>query len=265
MSDATLEEPIAGIGDNQPPDEFVTLKEETDRFLATADKWLAERSVFQDADTAAAADDFDTQLRALEKKIAAMAEAEKRPLMDKLAEIRTRFDKLGSLVSTVRKLLKTRKEAWLKKEQERIARERAEAEEREREVREEAERKRREAEEAVAAANAGELQSQSISVTQKLADAAEAEEAVAAANAETKAASSQKATVRGDYAGKATGLKTYYRAEIVDNAKFLNWVKKNRTAELMELLEKIANTAARSPEMRKTEIPGLNFISEQRL
>jgi hypothetical protein len=265
MTDAALAERAPAIGDNNPPDEFVMLKDEIERFLKTADLWLNERPVFNDAETAAKAEDFDTQLRALEKKIAAQAEVEKRPLMDRLAEIRARFDKLASIVGSVRKLLKTRREAWLKKESERIAKERAEAEARERAIREEAERKRAEAEEAAKAAAAGELQSSGVSVTQKLAEAAEAEEAAKAAAAETKAASTQTATVRGDLGGKSTGLKTYYVGKIVDNGKLLSWVKKNRADELMAFLQGYADRSARSPEARKNGLPGVEFVAEQRL
>jgi multidrug efflux pump subunit AcrA (membrane-fusion protein) len=260
-----LEDRLA-IGGNNPPEEFALLKDEVDKFLATADLWLAERPKIESADMAARAEDFDTQLRALEKKISGMEEAEKRPLMTALDEVRTRFKKLSGLVGDVRKLFKARREAWLLAEQKRIDEERRQAEEKARLAREEAERKRQEAEEAAALADKGALKGSEVSITRALADAQEAEEAAALADADLDAAASAKAQVRGDQTGgKATTLKTVYRGEIVDNGKLLAWVKKNRADELMGFLQKYADTYARSPELRKQGLPGVEFKAEQRL
>ncbi|MBX3490859.1 hypothetical protein [Parvibaculum sp.] len=266
MTDAALAEREPRIGDNNPPDEFVTLKDEVDKYLKTADLWIAERPEFVDSEMAAKAQDMLNQLAALAQKADGMAEAEKRPLMDRLAEVRKRFASLTDRINDAKTLLNARKKAWLDKESARIAKEKADAEERARAALEEAQKKAREAEELAAKAAAGDLKSSGVSVTGAMAEAREAEELAAKAAAGFKAASSQKASVRGDQTGgKATGLKTFYVGEIVDNGKLLAWVKKNRPDELMGFLQKYADTYARSPELRKTGLPGVEFKAEQRL
>lgn len=255
----------ATIGHNEPPSEFQTLKSEVDTFLKTADLWLAERPKITDGDTAKKAEDFDGQLLALKKKIEGIEEVEKRPYMNTLEEIRARFKGLSSRVVEIRTLFKARRDAWFDAEDLRIENERKQREEDARKAAEDAVEKRREAEEITAKAEAGELKGTGVSVSETLAAAAEAEEVAEQAQADYAVASNATASVRGDYATRTTTRKTVFTGTITDNGKLLAWVKKNRADELMAFLQGYADRAARSPEMRKSGLPGVEFVPSKRL
>jgi len=262
----TIEAPEdVGIGHNEPPSEFQTLKDEVDKFLKNADLWLAERPKITDGDTAKKAEDFDGQLLALKKKIEGIEEVEKRPYMNTLEEIRTRFKGLSSRVIEIRTLFKARRDAWFDAEDLRIENERKQREEDARKAQEDADRKRREAEEITAKAEAGELKGTGVSVSETLAAAAEAEEVAEQAQADYAVASNATASVRGDYATRTTTRKTVFTGTITDNGKLLAWVKKNRADDLMAFLQGYADRAARSPEMRKSGLPGVEFVPSKRL
>lgn len=79
----------------------------------------------------------------------------------------------------------------------------------------------------------------------------------ARANAEQLAKEATKATATANKIDRsATGLRTTYRAEIVDYFKFGKWAWKNRNAEYAQFLESLAASEARG---NRGQIPGLEI------
>lgn len=264
VSEGIVGEASQEIGANNPPDAFDELKDEVDKFLLTADKWIAERPAFVDRAMAEAGQDFDTQLLRLAQKVDGGEEVKKRPHLDDLALIRSAFGSLKARIATARSLIAAKKKVYLDAEQARINEENRKAQEIADAAARDADAKREAAAELLRKADAGELKGTGVSVTDALEDVRRADELAKQAQGDANAATQQKAQIRGELSGRATGLKATWHAVIEDNGKLLSWVKKNRSDDLMEFLQGIADDYAKNATLRKSPPPGVKFKEEKK-
>lgn len=246
-----------GLGHNNPPSEFQaafdTVKGRVEKIAEVGNRWLTERPEITDADMAGKCTDFIAQVNAALKDVEAARRAEKKPHEDAAKAVDARFRPLGDLLGKIKEMLQPRLTAWLRKEQDRIAAEKAEAERKAREAQQEAERKAREAEEAAQKPGADALGA-----------AIAAEEAKKRAAEEAKSAATPiRAQAKGDYGTRAASLRTYYSAQIVDVMKALRAFKDH--PDVVAALQKAANEAAREAKGDLSKAPsGVVFVAEQR-
>lgn len=117
-------------------------------------------------------------------------------------------------------------------------------------AREEADRKQREAMEAMRQRDAA-----------NLAETEEAEKLVQEAKkAEAAAAHAEKARAHARGDGRATGLRTVYRAEIVDRKQAAAWVWVDHNDALMAFIQDLADKAVRTGARK---LPGFEIIEEK--
>ncbi len=290
--------PDRGIGDNQPPSALTTAIEVT----LTATSWLAERPEITDADAAKEAGEIVDKLRGAKKSLAAAQKDDLAPHDQAIVEIKARYkEPAGKLEAALNELLAL-SAAWLKRERDRIAAEKAAQEAEARRLREEAERAEREKAEAqrrldeerrrVAAeeeerkrAAAAEKQTELERVAaegQATADlerveaerqeaaraAAEAEEKAKAAKAAEREAQrkTQTAAIKSAPAQRAVTLRSYWSAVIDDEAAALESYKDHptvRKAALAAVLQ-AANEDARRLKNLDAAPLGIRFIHEER-
>jgi hypothetical protein len=235
---AIAENPRAVMGNNQPPVEltaFEAVKINIEELYDEAKLWLDGEKI----ETQQQADAVNT-LKARIKDAIKAAETQRlieiEPHQTNVNEIQARYNELiGKNKSVTGIALKAEEtcNAALKpylleldrqqQEQARIARE-------------EAERKQREAMEAMRQRDAANLQ-QREEAEQLVKDAKAAEEAA-------RKAEGAKAHAKGD--GRATGLRTVYRAVIKDNKEAAAWLWVERNSELMAFVQEQADKAVRS-------------------
>lgn len=290
--------PDRGIGDNQPPGALATAIELT----STATSWLAERPEITDADTAKEAGEIVDKLRATKKSLAAAQKDDLAPHDQAIAEIKAQYKEPASKLEAALNSLLTLSAAWLKRERDRIAAEKAAQEAEARRLREEAERAEREKAEAqrrldeerrrVAAeeeerkrAAAAEEQTKLERVAaegQATADlerveaerqeaaraAAEAEEKAKAAKAAEREAQrkTQTAAIKSAPSQRAMTLRSYWSAVIDDEAAALESYKDHptvRKAALAAVLQ-AANEDARRLKNLDAAPLGIRFIHEER-
>lgn len=240
--------PRAVIGNNQPPANdnaptpFDLIKQEIEDLFMEATNW-ADGEAIQDQQTHDAIDTLFNGLHAAGAKADKLRVEEKKPFDDKIDEIQKRYAPLiadnksakGKVTlgkAELQKLLTPWRDAQrIAKEQEaaRIAAEAAEA--------------TRIAQEAIRA-SAG-----------NLAGRVEAEELLAHAAAVTKqAARADKQATTG------TGLRTVFRAELVDSEAALEWWYGERPEEFTALVQRLADSAV-AAGVRK--VPGFNVVEDK--
>jgi len=243
---------IPGIGHNggPPMTAFEAVKINITDLYEEAKQWLDGSPV----ETQEQADAINTLKATIKDAIKAAEEQrvkEKAPLDDQIAEIQSRYNELiGNNKSVTGLAIKAEQacNAALKPYLLKLAEQQAEQA---RIAREEAERKQREALEAVRQRDAANLQSRD-EAEAKIQAAKEAEEAA-------KRAEKVKAHAKGD--GRATGLRTVYRAEMVDFKTAAAWTWKERNEELRVWVQEQADKAVRDQKLRA--IPGFNIIEEK--
>ena len=110
-----------GIGDNKPPNALATAIELT----STATSWLAERPEITDADTAKEAGEIVDKLRATKKSLAASQKDDLAPHDQAIADIKAQYKEPASKLEAALNSMLTLSAAWLKRERDRIAAEKA--------------------------------------------------------------------------------------------------------------------------------------------
>lgn len=290
--------PDRGIGDNKPPSAIETAIELT----STATTWLAERPEITDADAAKEAGEIVDKLRATKKSLAAAQKDDLAPHDRAIAEIKGQYKEPASKLETALNALLALSAAWLKRERERIAAEKAAAEAEARRKREEAERIERERIEAqrrldeerrrmaaeeeerrraavaedqtelerVAAESAAQADLERVEAERQEAAraAAAAEEAnKAAKEAERLAARKiETAAIKSEPGRRAMTLRTYWSAVIEDEAAAIESYRDNpavRKATLAAVLQ-AANEAARAMKDVNAAPLGVRFVKEER-
>lgn len=242
---------LAGIGHNNPPmTAFEAVKINITDLYDEAKQWLDGTPV----ETQEQADAINTLKASIKEAIKAAEEQrvkEGAPHKTAIDEIQARYNELiGSNKSVTGLAIKAEQacnaalepylKALLAKQQEaaRIARE-------------EAAKKQAEAEAAMRQRDSANL-AQRDEAERLVKEAKAAEEAA-------KKAENVKAHARGT--GRATGLRTVYRAEMVDFKAAAAWTWKDRNEELRAWVQEQADKAVRDEKLRA--IPGFNVIEEQ--
>lgn len=252
MTDAA----VAKIGDNNPPEQtpFEQISDTINDLYTEAKHWL-------DGDPVASQDQADAinTLINLVKDAAVEADelrkTENAPFDEGKAEVQARYAPLiaktkGTKGKTVMALeaAKAALTPWLEKLD-------AQKRETERAAREEADAAQKAAEEAFQNSQVDDLAARE--AAEKLAEVAKR------ANATAAAAEKDKAHAKGG-TGRATGLRTTYRAEITDMTEFARWYWANRQSEMMGIFnECAAKLVAQNHEIAST-VPGLTVHEERK-
>ena len=293
--------PTPGIGDNNPPGKVEL--ERAAELTTKATDWLAERAEIADADMAKEVNALLVNLKDAKKALVAIAKVERKPLDDAIAELAAKYKAPAAEVDDAVAKLSGVAGAWLIRERDRIAAEKAAQEAEARRLREEAERAERERLEAqrklederrrmaaeeeerrraaaaeeqtelerVAAESAAQADLERVEAERqeaaRVAAAAE-EKARVAKDAERLAArKTETAAIRtGAVGSRAMTLRTYWSAVIVDEAEAIESYRNNpavRKAILAAVLQ-AANEAARTAKDESKAPRGVRFVKEER-
>lgn len=235
------------IGHNNPPEEDTRTPEQkrVDDLMAAANTWLATCKEITDEATAKACDDFLQQIKDEADALEEARRAFNAPLEKQVKDNNAAYKPLTALLDKAKLLLTPLKTKWLQRERDRLAAEKAAAEKL-------AAKKLAEAEEAK------KLAATSIQAAVKADEAIE--QAEDAANAATVAAA-KKAQVKGNYATKASSLRTYWSAVITDYPLAANHYREHQ--KVRDLIQSLADADAREHK-DKLAIPGVEAKSEER-
>lgn len=261
--------PRLEIGGNNPPG---TLElERADTLIETATQWLASRPEIVDTAEADAAQGLVDQARALKKDLTAAQKVELAPLEGAIAEVKAKYRGPLDRLEAALKALLEKSGAWIVKERNRLAAEKAAREAEARRLREEAERKAEEERRRVVEAEA-----ESAGDAERV--EAERQEAIEAGNRAAEAARTAKAAERAaekkpEVAGiKAAGaaramtMRAYWSAEVTDEGEALRSYASHPTvrAECLKVALRLANELARTEKREDAAPAGFRFIKEER-
>lgn len=223
------------------------IKQRSDDMEAIGKRWVDERPVIEDEEMAGKARDFLAQLGKLKTAAKAAHGDEKKPHLEAGREVDTYYKGIQAVVTRLHSMINPLLTTWLQKlEAERQAKLKAEQEEAER-IAQEAEAAKEKAEKeggydnAVAAEEAEEA-------------AEEAQETVAKTEKET-------TSVAGDLASRASSLRTFYSAKVVDHAAALHYFKDD--PRVVEAVQTCANGIARE-QKENLSVPGLELVTKQK-
>lgn len=244
---------VAAIGHNAPPlTPFEVIETKINDLYTEARQWLDGEPVA----TQQYADAVNKLINAIsdaEKEADALRKEEARPFDDAKAEIQARYNVLIGNTKSVKgktvMALEAAKKAltpWLQ-EQDRIKREA------EKKAREAAEAAQKAAQEAFAKAQADDLAARE--KAEELAAAAKKAEIAA------KVAEKDTAKAKGG-AGRATGLRSFYHADITDAREFARYVWVSHKAEMDEFLSTLAKRLVDQNHDRT--IPGVTIREERK-
>lgn len=290
--------PDRGIGDNKPPSALDAAIELT----STAASWLADRPEITDADTAKEAGEIVDKLRATKKSLAAAQKDDLAPHDQAIAEIKAQYKEPATKLESALNALLSLSAAWLKRERDRIAAEKAAKEAEARRLREEAERAERERIEAARkleeerrrAAAEEEERRRTAEVEQQTelervaaegqaaadmerVEAERQEAARAAAEAEEKAKiakaaerealrKTETAAIKSAPAQRAVTLRTYWSAVIEDEAAAIDSYRTHPTVRkaMLDAVLRVANEEARTAKDESKAPLGVRFVKEER-
>lgn len=265
------------IGGNNPPSAIA----DASRLTATATGWLNACSEITDAVQAKEVGDLVDKLRASKKALAAAQKAELAPHDQAIADVKASYrGPAGELEEALTALL-ARSSAWLVKERDRIAAEKAAKEAEARRLREEAARLERERIEAarkveeerrrvVDAEKASADDLERVEAERQTAIEAEARAAEAAKTAKFAERAAEKkpevAAIKTEPAKRAVTLRVYWSAAITNDDDALASYQDHptvRKAALAAVLQ-VANEAARTSKDVNAAPPGIRFIKDER-
>ena len=243
---------IAKIGHNAPPTPFDEIKTRIEDLYAEAKQWLDGEPVTTQ-DQANALNTLENRIREAAKEAEALRKGEVKPLDDAKAEIQERFNALigetktvtGKTVMAIAAIKSALKPYLL--ELDRIQRE-------------EAAKAREEAEKAEQAARAA-MQSREADNLEQREEAERLVNEAKALNAAASKAEDAKAHAKGD--GRATGLRSVWRAQMNSPFDAAAWAWKSHREELTVFVQGLADRDVRDLKMRT--IPGFNIIEERTL
>lgn len=237
-----MTEAIALKGHNLPP--FELSKQAIDDLYEEALQWLDGEAVTTQ-DQADALNTLQARIRDAAKDAERSRKAEAKPFDDGKAEVQARYkpilSKADDAESAVKAALKPYLLALAKKQEEDA-----------RKAREEAIRLQQEAMEAMRHRDAANLQSRE--------DAERLVSEAKAADEAARKAEGAKAHAKGE--GRATGLRTVYRAVMADPKEAAAWVWIEHNAELMDFVQSLADKAVR---IGKRSIRGFKIVEEKTL
>lgn len=230
----------AVIGNNMPP--FELSKQAIEDLYNEAKLWLDGEPV-TNQDQANALNTLQDKIRKAAKEAEKNRKDEAKPFDDGKAEVQARYKPILAAADAADAAVKAALKPYLL-ELDRQQREKAEL------ARQEAERLRLEAMEAMRQRDAANLE-QREAAEKLVADAKAAEEAA-------KKADNAKAHAKGD--GRATGLRTVWKAVMKDERDAAAWVWNMRRTELMAFVQDQADKAVRSGDRK---LMGFDVIEEK--
>lgn len=196
----------AGIGDNQPPvDWAVSAKPVVDLLIANTEAWAEDCPVITNEEAAATCEDKLKQLNDHRKEIDDKRKAEKAEHDRAIATIQAKANPLLERLRICIEAISGIRDAWLRLKQQRLDDERAQ---KRREADEAARRAQRLAEAAQAKTTGPGAVTNQIAATEAAAEAKKA--------AKIAAAVPVRAQQRGTLGGRASSLRTFWFAEVVD-------------------------------------------------
>lgn len=235
------------IGHNQPPKTAYEIAKETITDLYEEAKLWLDGEPVQTAEQAGALNTLADRIRKAAKEAEDARKAEAKPFDDGKAEVQAKYNPLiqkdKGLCDKALGAVKNALRPYLL-ELDRQQREAAEL------ARQEAERKRQEAMEAMLARDGA-----------NLAQSEEAERLVAEAKAaELAATKADKAKAHAKGEGRATGLRSVWRATMVDQREAVMWAWQNHRGAMSALVQELADGDVRRG---KHTIPGFEIIEEK--
>lgn len=231
---------IATIGHNRSP--FELAKDAIEDLYDEAKQWLDGEPVTS-KDQADALNTLETRVREAAKEAEKRRKEEAKPFDDGKAEVQARYKPVLAKADAALDAIKSALKPYLLE----IDRQQREAA---RLAKEEADRKMAEALEAVRNRDAANLESRE-EAEAKIKAAKEAEEAA-------RRADKAKAHAKGE--GRATALRTVFRAQIADEREAAAWVWTDRRTELMTFVQDQADKAVRAGARN---IRGFQIIEEK--
>lgn len=234
-----------GIGDNRPPDEIDLLIARADELVEAADDWRE----IANADAAARAADFITQLREARDDLEKAERKAKGPVQAALDAIRARFRRPTDGLEAAIKHIRGLSDVFLNAERERLAQKKAEAERQAELARQEAERLAAEAE------RSGSLSGQ-LAARAAMDEVAELTEALDEIDTTPR--------IRGDLSGKVVSQRTVWGAEFADVKKARAYYLKDEMVlnYLDALILKHASKLATATKDPKRAPPGIRFVTK---
>lgn len=231
------------IGHNNPPTPFDESAAEVDALYDEAKNWLDGAGVQTDADAEGIAKLLD-MLRKAEKRADALRREEKQPHDDAAKAVQARWKPVLDRAALAADVCKKALTPYLAKK--------------DAEQRAEAERRRQDAEEAERAAQAAFAATPSTD----LAGREQAELASELAqNLGKQASKAAKATAQAKGGARAVGLRTYFRAEVIDANAFAKFVWQHHRDALIEFL---AGLAQKLVDGKQRDIPGVTIHEDKR-
>lgn len=216
-----------------------------DDLMAAANTWLDTVKEITDEETAKACDDFLKQVKDEADALEKARKALNKPLEDQVKANNDAYRPLSAMLEKAKALLTPLKTKWLKREQDRIA----------------AEKKAKEDEALKALQAAEDAKRAATTSIQAAVQADEAQKAADAAMAAVEAANKAKAQVKGNYATRSSGLRTYWSATITDYTKAA--IHYCDTPKMVALIQQLADADAR--EFKEAlKVPGVEPKSEER-
>jgi hypothetical protein len=243
----TPQDETPGIGHNEAPDDFAPAAR-ANALAKTANEWLASVKEITDQETAEACDSFLAQVRAEIQANDAERKRANAPHDQAIKANNNRFRPVTTMLETCERLLSPLKAGWLRREKDRLAAEKRAAEEAAAKAQADAEAARRKLE-------TEPLSVQTTMVAQQAVDRAAAALEILATVEKTKP------VVKGGLAARASGLRTYWSAEITD------WPAATRhyqdRSEVRAIVQQLANADARTMKAA-LNVPGTQVKSEER-
>lgn len=256
---AVAENPRAVAGDNAPPADPLIV--EMNERIDNANRWLKERPDWEKWDLATAdkANFFIEQIDATWTALDGRRLDEGRAFK---AKQEAAYKDPLTLLTMAKNKMAALRTSWLKREDTRVLKEKADAEERARKLLEEAETARKKAELAATKKGGDPLRAELA--------ATKAHEAAVEAAVVAEAAP-MKAVISGTYSSRAKGLTDYWSAEITDiSAAFKHYNGKTSpqkaalAAAIQTAVEGFANADARKMKDEAQAPPGVKFIKDRR-
>lgn len=252
MSTDTQQNP--GLGHNHP-NASVAMQDRADQLAETCNAWLANVNEIETEEQAMKADDFNELIKAEQKEVEKERKAEKRPHLDANKAIDETYNPIKAKLETIKNLFAPLRTKWLQKLE-------TERREKERKANDEAMRKLQEAEDAKKAAEEAARSEAPADVVGTTIEAEDAKKAADQAVEDANKITQSTVGVKGHYGSRKSSLRTTYHAVITDYDKALDHLRDH--PKMTDLVQELADAWARSPELRKKTIPGVELKSAQK-
>lgn len=262
-----LTDPRLEIGGNGPtPIDLAT------ELATTAADWLADRPEITDADMAKEANGFVTKLRDSKAALAAAQKADLVPHESAITGVKARYAVPATKIEAALAGLLARSGAWIVKERDRIAAEKAAQEAEARRLREEADRLERERMEERRRENEAALQADAAAQAEASAARQEAERAAAQAQKAAREAERSAAkkvapvVIKGDESKRSIRMQVTWSAVVTDEAAAIDTYRDHpeiRAATLAAAL-KVATAVAKATKSETAAPAGFRFVKDER-